>query len=170
MKNLPFLLCFFLLNLMHFSCENKKKENREEIPEIRPIAEGESANIVLESIETTAFPDASIEMYSPLGNEKFKEGNVPFEFNIKNYPKKEGPEKFVLRMSINGDEPVKYHTPIFSLKFNSGTYRAVAYLLDEDGIALKDFGNYVQRDFIVGNSRPFPESDEPYMILNLPEN
>ena len=170
MKYYLFLFCLLLLVLTQFSCENKKKENQKEIPELNPVVEKEKPGITIENFETNAFPDAVIEMYSPLGNESFAEGNVPFEFNIKNYPKNGGPERFVFKMAINGDAPVSYHMPAFKRTFNSGTYRAVAYLLDKEGIALKEFGNYVQRDFIVGDSQPFPESDEPYMVLNLPEN
>ena len=116
------------------------------------------------------FPDAIIEMYSPLGNERFNEGKVPFEFNIRNYPFGDGPRNFQLRMTINGNDPISHHLPIFQRELKTGTYRAVAYLIDQEGIALKEFGNYVDRDFIVGESEPFPDSDEPYMVLNLPES
>src|SRR5690606_24763108 len=119
--------------------------------------------------QVEAYPDAIIEMYSPLGNENFKPGKVPFEFNIKNYPFTEGLKGFQYRLSINGNNPVSYHLPIFQRDFNPGTYRAVAYLIDKEGLALKEFGNYVDRDFTVGDSKPFPDSDEPYMVLNLPE-
>ena len=46
----------------------------------------------------------------------------------------------------------------------------VGFLVDEEGYALKNFGNYVDRDFMVGDSRPFPYSAEPYLALNLPRN
>jgi hypothetical protein len=60
--------------------------------------------------------------------------------------------------------------PIFQREFKQGTYQAVAYLIDQEGIALKEFGNYVVRDFTVGQSSPFPDSDEPHMVVNLPED
>jgi len=126
--------------------------------------------IQIEEHQVEAYPDAIIEMYSPLGNENFAAGKVPFEFNIKNYPFTEGLKGFQYRLSINGDNPVSYHLPIFQRDFNPGTYRAVAYLIDKEGLALKEFGNYVDRDFTVGDSQPFPEADEPYMVLNLPED
>ena len=44
----------------------------------------------------------------------------------------------------------------------------MAYLVDDEGLALKNFGNYVDRDFQVGDSRPFPYSAEPYLALNYP--
>jgi hypothetical protein len=46
----------------------------------------------------------------------------------------------------------------------------VAFLVDEKGLALKNFGNYLDRDFLVGDSRPFPYSAEPYLAVNLPRN
>jgi hypothetical protein len=44
----------------------------------------------------------------------------------------------------------------------------VAFLTDENGLALKEFGNFVDRDFLVGQSRPFPAGDEPYLMVNYP--
>jgi hypothetical protein len=128
------------------------------------------ASLHFEDLEVSAYPDAILEMYSPLGNENFKEGTVPFEFNIKNYPFHDEPKGFLLRLIINGDNSVSYHVPIFKKELNTGTYRAVAFLIDPQGIALKEFGNYVDRDFSVGDSQPFPESDEPYLVINLPDN
>ncbi|WP_332911601.1 hypothetical protein [Algoriphagus boritolerans] len=46
----------------------------------------------------------------------------------------------------------------------------MAYLVDEEGHALKSFGNYIDRDFMVGESRAFPYSAEPYLALHLPRN
>jgi|SRR5690554_6118796 len=158
--------CIYLI-----SCGTKKEESVEEPPPTNP-AEHDKTLSKAQFLErqVAIYPDAIIEMYSPLGNEKFEVGRVPFEFNIRNYPFGEGPRNFQLRMSINGDDPISYHMPIFQREFNTGTYRAIAYLIDQEGIALKEFGNYVDRDFIVRESRPFPESDEPYMVLNLPES
>ncbi|WP_232834804.1 hypothetical protein [Pleomorphovibrio marinus] len=112
-------------------------------------------------------PDASLELYRPLGNEQFEPGKVPFEFNIKNYRfGKENP----ISMVVNSGNPVSYSQAIFSKEFNTGTYRAVAFLTDRRGLALKEYGNYVDRDFLVGNSRPIPAGDEPYIMLNLPRD
>lgn len=120
--------------------------------------------------EQKDFPDAVIEMYSPLNMEGFKPGKIPFEFNIKNYPFGEGLSGFQLNIILNSGDPIGYNSPIFQRDLNEGTYRVVAYLLDKEGLALKEFGNYVDRDFLVGNSRPFPYSAEPYLALNLPIN
>jgi hypothetical protein len=109
-------------------------------------------------------------MYSPLGNQKFKIGKIPFEFNIKNYPFDEGLNGFWLKMILNGGDPVGYNSPIFQKELKQGTYRAVAYLVDEEGLALKEFGNYVDRDFMVGETRAFPYQAEPYLVMNLPAN
>ncbi len=109
-------------------------------------------------------------MYSPLGNQKFKIGKIPFEFNIKNYPFDEGLNGFRLKMILNGGDPVGYNSPIFQKELKQGTYRAVAYLVDEEGLALKEFGNYVDRDFMVGETRAFPYQAEPYLVMNLPAN
>ena len=168
-----FLICLLMssLGLTISSCGTGKNEKSQEtsIENMEGIKE-ERATVRFEKYEVASYPDAIIEMYSPLGNEKFEEGKVPFEFNIKNYPFGEGPKSFKLRMVINGDEPISYHMPIFQREFKTGTYRVVAYLIDQEGIALKEFGNYVDRDFLVGNSNPFPDSGEPYMVVNLPGN
>ncbi|PSL04489.1 hypothetical protein [Cecembia rubra] len=120
--------------------------------------------------EKNDYPDAIIEMYTPLGNQKFKPGKVPFEFNIKNYPFASGLGGFQLMMILNGGDPVGYNAPIFQRELKEGTYRAVAYLVDGEGLALKEFGNYVDRDFMVGETRAFPYQAEPYIALNLPGN
>ena len=158
------------LLILGTSCGSDKSETTQQTSQEQSAPVMENAK-PLQFIEhqVQAYPDAIIEMYSPLGNENFDAGKVPFEFNIKNYPFTEGLKGFQYRLSVNGGNPVSYHLPIFQRDFNPGTYRAVAYLIDKEGLALKEFGNYVDRDFTVGDSKPFPESDEPYMVLNLPE-
>src|SRR5690554_1019339 len=168
-----FLAC--LLSLSGFiyltSCGTGEKERSQEHPADSPTEHNKPmSKVQFMEHKVEIFPDAIIEMYSPLGNERFNEGKVPFEFNIRNYPFGDGPRNFQLRMTINGNDPISHHLPIFQREFKTGTYRAVAYLIDQEGIALKEFGNYVDRDFIVGESGPFPDSNEPYIVLNLPEN
>lgn len=158
------------LLILGTSCGSDKGETTQQAAQEQPAPIKETAKLLqFTEHQVEAYPDAIIEMYSPLGNENFGAGKVPFEFNIKNYPFTEGLKGFQYRLSINGNNPVSYHLPIFQRDFNPGTYRAVAYLIDKEGLALKEFGNYVDRDFTVGDSKPFPESDEPYMVLNLPE-
>ena len=121
--------------------------------------------------DSTAFPDAILELYTPLGNQVFRPGKVPFEFNVKNFPYMEQvAENPRLFMILNGGEPVGYFSSIFQRELTEGTYRVVSYLVDEEGYALKSFGNYLERDFVVGESRPFPYSAEPYLGVNLPRN
>lgn len=172
MKSTFFAYLLYLTVFIYLiSCGAKKEESVEEPPPDHPAEHDKTmSNAQFLEHKVEIYPDAIIEMYSPLGNEKFDVGKVPFEFNIRNYPFGEGPRNFQLRMTINGNDPISYHMPIFQREFNTGTYRAIAYLIDQEGIALKEFGNYVDRDFIVGESRPFPDSDEPYMVLNLPES
>jgi hypothetical protein len=121
--------------------------------------------------DSSSHPDAILELFTPLGNQSFRPGKVPFEFNIKNFDLNEGgsdhPQLFLI---LNGGDPVGFFSPIFQRELAQGTYRAVAFLVDEEGLALKSFGNYVDRDFLVGDSRPFPYSAEPYLAINLPRN
>lgn len=168
-----FLICLLIpsLSVIGTSCGSNQEENKQEAQQEQPeTSKGAAKRIQFQEYLVEAYPDAIIEMYSPLGNENFDAGKVPFEFNIKNYPFTDGLKGFQYRLSINGNNPVSYHLPIFQRDFKPGTYRVVAYLIDKEGLALKEFGNYVDRDFTVGESNPFPDSDEPYMILNLPED
>lgn len=123
------------------------------------------APVEINSLSTEAVPDAMIELFRPLGNEKFSPGKVPFEFNIKNFP---FGQKRPLMISFNGGDPQAFSQAVFSKEFNSGSYRLVAFLTDESGLALKEFGNFVDRDFLVGASRPFPAAAEPYIMVNYP--
>lgn len=121
--------------------------------------------------DSSAFPDAILELYTPLGNQVFRPGKVPFEFNIKNFPyMEEVSENPRLSLILNGGDPIGFFSPIFQRDLTEGTYRVVAYLVDEEGHSLKSFGNYVDRDFMVGESRAFPYSAEPYLALHLPRN
>ncbi len=165
---------FYLVILIIFifsACESKrekKKEVKVPISNIDSLAT-EAAEISFYFYEEkNDYPDAILEMFSPLGNQVFKPGKVPFEFNIKNYPFADGLTGFQLKLILNSSDPIGYNMPIFQRDLKEGTYRAVAYLVDEEGLALKEFGNYVDRDFRVGDTRPFPFSAEPYLAVNIP--
>lgn len=162
----PIVLLFIILLV---SCEGR----RERRSESRVTIEGDEAAKEVNFYsydEFQEYPDAILEMYSPLGNQNFESNKVPFEFNIKNYPFAEGGRGFQLKMSINGNDPVGYNMPMFQKELNQGTYRAVAYLVNEEGLALKEFGNYVDRDFTVMGSQPFPASTDPFLVVNMPSN
>jgi hypothetical protein len=172
MKNTAFLLILFSV-LFQLGCDTGRERKNEELIEIDSV---DNASVARPEIsfyhyeEKNDYPDAILEMYVPLSNQTFKPGKIPFEFNIKNYPYAEGLSGFQLNMILNSGDPVGYNMPIFQRELKEGTYRAVAYLIDEEGLALKEFGNYVDRDFMVGATRPFPYSAEPYIALNLPAN
>ncbi|GGF34107.1 hypothetical protein GCM10011339_22910 [Echinicola rosea] len=121
-------------------------------------------------MQENSYPDAMLELHSPLENQSFDEGAVPFEFNIKNYPFEHGRKGFQLKMIINGADPIGFNMPIFRKEFDTGTFKVLAFLVDDDGMALKEYGNYVERDFMVGDSKPFPEEEDPYIGVNMPVN
>lgn len=173
MKNAIFYLVLIAI-LFSFACESSREKKEEMVilpdPTVDTLAVDRPEISFYIYEEENDFPDAVIEMYSPLGNQKFRPGKVPFEYNIKNYPFESGMAGFQLKMILNSGDPVGYNSPIFQRELNEGTYRAVAYLVDEEGLALKEFGNYVDRDFMVGDTRPFPYQAEPYLAVNLPAN
>jgi hypothetical protein len=161
-----------LLIFLFYSCSLKEKKEEK----IFEMTGSDSLEIEKKEVsfyfyeEEKEYPDAIIEMYAPLSNQKFSPGRIPFEFNIKNYPFGEDLDGFKLNTILNSGDPVGHNSPIFQQELNEGTYRIVAYLVDSQGLALKEFGNYVDREFMVGNTRPFPYSAEPYIALNLPIN
>jgi len=163
------ILIFMLISVLSCNHKNEEKADNESIKQHPEPVEKEEVKFRYE-MQDAAYPDAMLELYSPLENQTFKEGGVSFEFNIKNYPfgdmKKAGP----LKVIINGDDPISYNMHVFKKDFKTGTYKIVAYLVDKNGLALKEYGNYVDRDFVVGNSRPFPENEDPVIGLNLPHN
>lgn len=171
--NKSLLTLFILIVLCHLGCGTSREKQGEVILQTESSdqdqAQGPAVSFYFYE-EKNDYPDAIIEMYTPLGNQKFKPGKVPFEFNIKNYPFAQGIGGFQLMMILNGGDPVGYNAPIFQRELKEGTYRAVAYLVDGEGLALKEFGNYVDRDFMVGETRAFPYQAEPYIALNLPSN
>ncbi|TNF43966.1 MAG: hypothetical protein EP311_02085 [Cytophagales bacterium] len=173
MNKFPVFL--LLLVLGWFSCNPEKRRINEKVivaaqDSVQQV-EATSPVTFFQLEDSSAFPDAILELYTPLGNQVFRPGKVPFEFNVKNFPIYEAeirsPRLFNI---INGGDPVGHLSPIFQKELAEGTYRVVGYLVDEQGLALKSFGNYVDRDFLVGESRPFPYSAEPYLALNFPRN
>ncbi len=168
---------FCLLFLVAACSEDKKKINESVVD--APMVDSAMVDVVEEKPKVSFFqyedameyPDAILELFTPLGNQSFAPGKVPFEFNIKNYPfEEDGATHFKLFNILNGGDPVGHYAPIFQQELAEGSYRVVGYLVDEDGLSLKNFGNYVDRDFQVGDSRPFPYSAEPYLALNFPRN
>jgi hypothetical protein len=163
MKKLTF--SFLIAGIGFFgACE--EKSTRENVFE---EIEEDNTSVIFESISpNNPFPEAILEMYSPLYNQKLQPGRVAFEFNIVNYPLGTAQPNHHLVLILNGGNPRYFETPNFYLELNPGAYRAVTYLVDETGIALKDFGNFVERDFRVGETEAFPNSAEPYLAINLP--
>ena len=169
------LLLPILCSLLLSSCSESRRKINESVVEESP--DSLLTNSALPQVsfyqyeDSAAYPDAILELHNPLGNQVFRPGKVPFEFNSKNFPfmavSGENPRLFLI---LNGGDPVGYYSPIFQRELTEGTYRVVGFLVDEEGYALKNFGNYVDRDFMVGDSRPFPYSAEPYLALNLPRN
>ncbi|HAZ24773.1 MAG TPA: hypothetical protein DCY95_09180, partial [Algoriphagus sp.] len=144
-----------------WSCSYENKKINEEVMEISQ--DSLSLDLSQQKVtfyqyeDSSDYPDAILELYTPLGNQVFRPGKVPFEFNIKNFPfEEQSAERFLLFNILNGGDPAGFRTPIFQRQLEEGSYRVVAYLVDEEGLALKNFGNYVDRDFQVGDSRPFP--------------
>ena len=169
------LILGFVVGLFCWSCSESKRKINESVVETNQ--DSLSAASALPKVtfyqyeDSSSFPDAILELYTPLGNQVFRPGKVPFEFNIKNFPyMEEVGENPRLSLILNGGDPIGFFSPIFQRELTEGTYRVVAYLLDEEGHALKSFGNYVDRDFMVGESRAFPYSAEPYLALHLPRN
>jgi hypothetical protein len=169
MKLLKFTFLIICLGIFQ-ACEQKKES--ESLATTNELAENPiSTSAIFEEIDlTNPFPGAILEMYTPLYNQKFKPGKVAFEFNIKNYPFAKANSNYQLRLIINSGNPLAFDTPNFNLDLKSGAFRAVAYLVDDQGFALKDFGNFVDRDFRVGESSTFPYSTEPYLAVNKPQN
>jgi hypothetical protein len=169
-----FLIIPAILGFLFVSCsEDKKKINESSTDENQVVGD---TGLSLPKItfyqyeDSSAYPDAILELYTPLGNQVFKPGKVPFEFNVKNFDLQKSGGESRLFMILNGGDPIGYLSPIFQRELTVGTYRAVAYWVDQDGFALKSFGNYIDRDFLVGDSRPFPYSAEPYLAIHKPQN
>lgn len=166
---LLFLICLFS------ACSSEKQRVNEEVVEMPPNIDATQPDLpkvkFFQYDDQAAYPDAILELYTPLGNQVFKPGKVPFEFNVKNFPfDLHATQEFKLFNIINGGDPAGFYSPIFQRELTEGSYRVVAYLVDEEGLALKNFGNYIDRDFQVGDSRPFPYSAEPYLALNFPRS
>jgi hypothetical protein len=173
MKKILFLC--LLVSVLSWSCSESKRKINESVVDFEQ--DSLAGNAALPKVtfyqyeDSSNFPDAILELYTPLGNQVFRPGKVPFEFNIKNFSYfgevSQNPKLFLI---FNGGDRIGFFSPIFQRELTEGTYRVAAYLVDEDGYSLKSFGNYIDRDFMVGESRAFPYSAEPYIALNMPTN
>ncbi|MDA1267773.1 MAG: hypothetical protein O2829_01600 [Bacteroidetes bacterium] len=168
-------ISLLIVSLWGTSCSSGPKETKESPKEQIPTAtlpKVPALQVTFTLLDSLSFfPDAILELNTPLSNQVFKPGKVPFEFNIKNFSLKKNGVAFPrLAMILNGGDPEGYSAPIFQRELTRGTYRTVAFLVDQRGLSLKNFGNYLDRDFLVGDSRPFPYSAEPYLAINLPRS
>lgn len=117
-----------IFGLLFFSCgENKKKISESGAGE-NPLQEDVSALLPAVTfnpyLDSSSYPDAILELYTPLGNQVFKPGKVPFEFNVKNFDlQNNGGGNARLFMILNGGDPVGYLSPIFQRELTVGTYR-----------------------------------------------
>lgn len=156
--------CFCLLFVV--SCDSSDTKNESQVlSKSEGTAEPLAPAPVFKEIPGAGMPDAMIDIYSPTGNEDFEPGRVPFSVNIRNYPLgKERP----FMLSLNGATPKAYSTPSFQMELDKGTYRAVTFLLDEQGLALKEYGNFSERQFSVGEAELSAEDLQPSLLLHLP--
>lgn len=167
MNKIHALLIF--IGFINFSCRSDNRET-ETKQELVSLDSGAFSGVkILPYQDSMQMPDAILELYTPFDNQVFEPGKVSFEFNIKNFPYQiRSDQKPKLLMILNGEDPMGLNSTVFQRDLGKGTYRLVAFLVDENGLALKDFGNYVDRDFHVGDVRVLPYSAEPYLVVNFP--
>ena len=100
-------ISLLIVSLWVISCSSGPKETKESpavvegtsaLPEVAPLP---VTFLPVDSL--TLFPDAILELNTPLSNQVFKPGKVPFEFNIKNFSlKTKGVAAPRLLMILNG--------------------------------------------------------------------
>ena len=120
------LISLLILSLGVAACSGVKKETKESTTDSLP--ELAAVPITFLPMEATvSYPDAILELSRPLGNQVFKPGKVPFEFNVKNFPlQKSASASPNLLMILNGSDPEGYYAPIFQRELTRGSYRTVA--------------------------------------------
>ncbi len=128
----------------------------------------EELSLSLSSVEQVMdYPDAMLELYQPSDGQSLNKGKVDFTFNVKNFifgaQQANG-----LKISLNGQAPKLYRNTEVQLSLSEGQYTLFAYLTDQNGIGLKEYGNYLARDFAVGV--PAQPLSTPILIINLPED
>jgi hypothetical protein len=167
MNKIHALLIF--IGFINFACRSDNRETETKQEAVSLDAGAFSGVKILPFQVSLQMSDAILELYTPFDNQVFKPGKVPFEFNIKNFPyQNRSVQKPKLLMILNGEDPMGLNSTVFQRELGKGTYRLVAFLVNENGLALKDFGNYVARDFHVGDVGVFPYSAEPYLAVNFP--
>lgn len=156
----------FCCLLLTVSCDSSETKNESIVhSETTDSLTVEKPNWKWEEITTSGMPDALLDMYAPAGNENFDEGKVSFAFNIRNYPLGKGRP---LMFAVNGATATAHGVPSFGMQLEKGAYQVVAFLLDERGFALKEYGNFSERYFTVGGVEAFSENNHPALYLHLP--
>ncbi|GGZ21945.1 hypothetical protein GCM10007049_13390 [Echinicola pacifica] len=168
--NFKINLCLVTLVSLIWACDSKPNSQQQNLSAEKsspnPSPE-ESVNFHLPS-PSAPHPDAMLELHRPLEDEQFAEGSIPFEFNIKNYPFEHGRKGFQLMVIVNGNDPTGYNMPIFEHELEAGHYKMVAFLVDEEGYALKEYGNYLDREFVVGEVTAPSEEETAFLAINFP--
>lgn len=127
-----------------------------------------SPEISLVEVISPEFPDALLEMIEPLGETNYKDGNINFQYNIKNYQltaqtldadtkqcANSGKGQHI-HLIVDGEPYHALYEPDYQLELEDGNHVVLSFLSRSYHESLKHYGAYVLRQFSVGEGEADP--------------
>ena len=178
-----FLLHAFIVLMASvlFFCGGKQSQQESaaenEAVEVEPIS-----SITLTEVISPDFPDAALEMTDPLGETNYSEGQVNFQFNVKNYElgvqtldaetkqcANSGNGQHI-HLIIDGEPYIALYEPMHQADLESGNHVVLAFLSRSYHESIKHYGAYVVRQFSVGESDEEPvDLTQPLLFFSRPK-
>jgi hypothetical protein len=170
-----------LFNAMLINCGGKQSTqesvSQDETSEQEPVS-----SLSLTEVSSPEFPDASMEMTEPLGETNYSEGEIEFQFNVKNYPlgvqtsdaATKGSANSAngqhIHLIINGEPYLALYEPSHTAELESGNHVVLSFLSRSYHESIKHYGAYVLRQFSIGETDEEPiDATQPLLFYSRPK-
>ncbi len=156
-----YFIIFVFFAAVLLSCETRTSRNTENSVEAPPSSDQPAVSI-RPYTASSEYPDAMIELIQPTDYEELAAGKLSFQYDVKNF-RLDGGNYITLK--LNQDFSYESTKPDLTVPVGQGNYVALSFLCLPNHISLKNYGNYVVRNFQVGKSSGKAKDDTKPMIF-----
>lgn len=156
---------------------------KERVAEYATSETEEPVQVSLAAVTSPDFPDAALEMLLPQESANYPEGNIAFEYNVKNYQLGDQTLDADVKQCANSaqgqhihlilnNEPYSAHyTANFEKELPAGHYVALSFISRSYHESLKHYGAYNLRQFTVGSVEDTELADlnAPHLFYSRPK-
>jgi len=168
---------------MLINCGGKQSSQETDSPDETTEATPEpEMSLSLVEVSSPEFPDATLEMTAPLGETNYAEGEIEFQFNVKNYPlgiqtsdaatkgSANSADGQHIHLIINGEPYLALYEPGHVANLESGNYLVLSFLSRSYHESLKHYGAYALRQFSLGETDEDPvDITQPLLFYSRPK-